>query len=229
MIFTIENVLTSKELEDIAAYVQEPDFVDGKQTAGWHAQAVKHNTQLSNTATYTQTLKDLVSVAIQRHPLFQSAVRPSIIHTLLFSRYGVGMSYGTHVDNALMGNVMAHGLTGQTFRSDVSFTLFLSNPADYDGGELVIEVSDGDRSFKLEKNAMILYPSSYLHRVEEVTRGMRFVCVGWVQSLVRDPSKREILFDLDTVRRSLFAQQGKTLEFDLLSKSHSNLLRQWCD
>jgi PKHD-type hydroxylase len=220
MIVSIENVLTSKELEDIAAHIQLTDFVDGKQTAGWHAQTVKQNTQLSSSATYAQTLKDLVSTAIRRHPLFQSAVYPRAIHTLLFSRYGVGMSYGTHVDNALMGHA---------FRSDVSFTLFLCDPADYEGGDLVIEASDGDRAFKLEKNTMILYPSSYLHRVEEVTRGVRFVCVGWVQSLVRDPAKREILFDLDTVRRSLFAQQGKTLEFDLLSKTHSNLLRQWCD
>jgi PKHD-type hydroxylase len=220
MIFSIENVLTSDDLKFINEQIHLTDFVDGKQTAGWHAQAVKHNTQLADTA-YSQPLKDRVSAAVWRHALFQSAVRPKTIHTLLFSRYEPGMSYGTHVDNALMGN--------STFRSDVSFTLFLGDPVDYEGGELVIEASDGDRSFKLEKNSMIVYPSSYLHRVEAVTKGVRFVCVGWVQSLVRDPARREILFDLDTVRRSLFAQHGKTLEFDLLSKSYANLLRQWCE
>jgi PKHD-type hydroxylase len=220
MIFSIENVLTSDDLKFIDEQIHLTDFVDGKQTAGWHAQAVKHNTQLAGTA-YSQLLKDRVSAAVWRHALFQSAVRPKTIHTLLFSRYEPGMSYGTHVDNALMGN--------PAFRSDVSFTLFLGDPMDYEGGELVIEASDGDRSFKLEKNSMIVYPSSYLHRVEAVTKGVRFVCVGWVQSLVRDPARREILFDLDTVRRSLFAQHGKTLEFDLLSKSYANLLRQWCE
>lgn len=220
MIFPIENILTSDDLKFIDEQIHLADFVDGKQTAGWHAQAVKHNTQLAGTA-YSQPLKDRVSAAVWRHALFQSAVRPKTIHTLLFSRYEQGMSYGTHVDNALMGT--------PAFRSDVSFTLFLGDPVDYEGGELVIEASDGDRSFKLEKNSMIVYPSSYLHRVEAVTAGVRFVCVGWVQSLVRDPAKREILFDLDTVRRSLFAQYGKTLEFDLLAKSHANLLRQWCD
>ncbi|HEY9619302.1 MAG TPA: Fe2+-dependent dioxygenase [Crinalium sp.] len=220
MIFTIENILTENELTLISEQIHLSDFIDGKQTAGWHAQQVKHNTQLSSKASYAQPLKEMVSSAIRRHPLFQSAVQPKAIHTLLFSRYESGMSYGTHVDNALMG---------QQFRSDVSFTLFLSPPDEYEGGELVIEASDGDRAFKLEKNAMLVYPSSYLHRVAEVTKGVRFVCVGWVQSLVRDPAKREILFDLDTVKRSLFTQQGKTLEFDLLSKSHSNLLRQWCE
>ena len=129
------------------------------------------------------------------------------------------MSYGTHANNAMMGS----------YRSDVSFTLFLSAPTDYAGGELVIEGADDEKAYKLPAGSAIVYPSSTLHRVNEVTKGTRLVVVGWVQSLVRNSAQRELLFDIDTVRRSLFAQHGKTNEFDLLSKSVSNLLRQWAE
>ena len=129
------------------------------------------------------------------------------------------MSYGTHADNAMMGS----------WRSDVSFTLFLNQPTDYEGGELVIEGPDDEQAYKLSAGTAIVYPSSTLHRVNEVTAGQRLVVVGWVQSLIRDPAQRELLFDIDTVRRSLFAQYGKTTEFDLLSKSVSNLIRRWAE
>lgn len=114
-------------------------------------------------------------------------------------------------------------------RSDVSFTLFLSSPSIYEGGELVIECSDGDRTYKLEAGSVIIYPSSILHWVEPVMEGVRLAAVGWVQSLVRDASDQEILFDLDTARRSIFAKEGKTIEFDLISKSYTNLLRKWAE
>jgi PKHD-type hydroxylase len=141
---------------------------------------------------------------------------------MLFSRYEAGMSYGRHIDNALMGN--------QDFlRSDVSLTLFLNSPSTYEGGELVIESTDAEQAYKLEAGSVIVYPSSTLHRVEPVTEGVRLVAVAWVQSLVREPSQREILFDLDTVRRAIFTKQGKTIEFDLISKSYANLLRKWAD
>lgn len=129
------------------------------------------------------------------------------------------MSYGTHTDNAMMGNQ----------RADVSFTVFLNQPTDYDGGELVIEGPDDEQDYKLSAGTALVYPSSTLHRVNPVTAGQRLVTVGWVQSLIRDPAQRELLFDIDTVRRSLFAQYGKTIEFDLLSKSVSNLLRRWAE
>jgi PKHD-type hydroxylase len=141
---------------------------------------------------------------------------------MLFSRYEAGMSYGRHIDNALMGN--------QDFlRSDISLTLFLSPPSTYEGGELVIESTDAEQAYKLEAGSVIVYPSSTLHRVEPVTEGVRLVAVAWVQSLVREPSEREILFDLDTARRAIFTKQGKTIEFDLISKSHANLLRKWAE
>lgn len=222
MIFSIPSVLTTEELNFIAERIDDADFIDGKTTAGWHARLVKHNTQLKTQTTYTKDLKELVKTALWRNPLFQMAAQPKAVHSLLFSRYEVGMSYGTHVDNALMGNQ-------EKLRSDISLTLFLNNPANYEGGELVIESIEGERTFKLEAGEAVVYPSSTLHRVEPVTKGVRLVSVGWVQSFIRDPMKREILFDLDTARRSMFQKSGKTIEFDLISKTHANLLRQWAD
>lgn len=221
MIFTIENLLTQEQLAIISERLQTDDFVDGKTTAGWHARIVKENTQLSSQATYAKEIKDLIKVALEKNPLFKVATQPKIVHSMLISRYETGMSYGQHVDNAIMG-------TGSScYRSDISLTVFLNDAASYEGGELVIEHVEGERRFKLEAGSVIVYPSSTLHRVEPVTKGLRLVAVAWVQSLVRDPNQREILFDLDTVRRSIFQKEGKTIEFDLISKSHANLLRQW--
>ncbi|MGD2181387.1 Fe2+-dependent dioxygenase [Lusitaniella coriacea] len=222
MIAIIDDVLAPEELQRILTHFDRADFVDGKKTAGWHAKLVKNNMQLPSKATSTQELRKQVKEALIRNKLFQALVQPKIVHSLLFSRYEVGMSYGTHVDNAFMGK-------GEFWRSDISFTLFLCEPEGYEGGELVIEASDGDRAYKLPSGSALIYPSSTLHRVNPVTAGVRFAAVGWVQSLVRDPDKREILFDLDTARRSLFAKEGKTIEFDLISKSYTNLLRQWAD
>lgn len=221
MTFILNNILTETELETIVNFLENTSsFIDGKITAGWHAKLVKNNEQISKKTSEYKNLTNIIKQALFRDTLFQSAVQPKIIHSLIFSRYQEGMFYGSHVDNSLMGN--------QNFwRSDLSFTIFFSNPSSYDGGELVIEESGGDRSFKLQLNSALVYPSSTLHRVEKVTKGVRIVAVGWVQSLIRDPAEREILFDLDTARRSIFAQQGKTLEFDLITKSYVNLLRKW--
>jgi PKHD-type hydroxylase len=222
MILSIDNVLTPEELDFVTSRLDTNDFVDGKTTAGWHARFVKHNTQLTSKAPYAKELTDLVKAALGRSPLFQIAVQPKIIHSMLFSRYEAGMSYGNHVDNALMGNQ-------ELWRSDISLTLFLSSPSTYGGGELVIDNIEGERTFKLDAGSAIVYPSSALHRVEAVTEGVRLAAVAWVQSLVRDPNEREILFDLDTARRSIFHKDGKTTEFDLISKSYANLLRKWAD
>lgn len=222
MIFSIPNFLTSDELQKITSSLSEADFIDGKTTAGWHAKKVKNNAQLSNKADYSQELKQLVTNALKRNPLFQIAVRPKIIHSMLLSRYETGMSYGRHTDNALMG--------GENFwRSDVSLTVFFNDPSSYEGGELIIEGTDSEQSFKLEAGSAIIYPSLYLHRIEPVTKGVRLVAVAWVQSLIRDPNEREILFELDTARRSIFEKQGKTPEFDLISKAQANLLRKWAE
>lgn len=222
MIFAIPNVLTSQELEKIASSLAKAEFIDGKLTAGWHAKLVKNNQQLKQGTTLVEELQQIIKAALNRHALFQIAVRPKAIHSLLISRYDLGMSYDRHTDNALMGS-------SQVWRSDVSFTLFLNPPSAYEGGELVIEGADDEKAYKLEAGSAIVYPSTTIHRVDSVKQGTRLVAVGWVQSFVREASEREILFDLDTARRTIFAREGKTPEFDLLSKSIANLLRKWAD
>jgi PKHD-type hydroxylase len=223
MIFPIQDVLTSTEVIEIATSLADAQFVDGKLTAGWHAKSVKHNTQLAAKHPVAEMLQTIIAQALQQNPLFQAAVRPKVVRPMLFNCYDVGMSYGRHTDNALMP--IANGL----MRSDVSMTVFLSDPEQYDGGELVLETSLGEQVFKLSAGSAIVYPSTTLHEVRPVTRGKRFAAITWIQSLVRDPAHREILFDLDTARQVMFKRQGKTPEFDLISKSLSNLLREWSE
>jgi PKHD-type hydroxylase len=219
MILCIADVLRFPEWTQAQFLLGSAQFESGERTAGWHARLVKRNLQLVPDAPAIVELRTLVQQALHRNPLFQMAALPKALHPILFSRYESGMSYGNHVDNAFMGE--------ELLRSDISFTLFLSEPHTYSGGELVIEGTHGEQSFKLAAGSLILYPASTLHRVEPVTAGVRFAAVSWVQSLVRDASDREILFDLETVRQALFTQSGKTPEFDLLSKSYANLLRKW--
>lgn len=223
MIVCIGNVLSDEELRHIRSQLASATFIDGKVTAGWHARLVKENTQLPKNSPVLQEVRSLIISALHRHPVFQMAARPKCIHPPLISRYEAGMAYGIHTDDALLRS------QNQVMRSDISFTLFLNAPEDYQGGELIIDSSLGEQAYKLPAGAMIVYPSSTLHRVNRVTEGQRFVAVSWVQSLVRDPGDREILFDLDTVRQALFDKSGKTREFDLLSKTHANLLRKWSE
>jgi PKHD-type hydroxylase len=189
----------------------------GQRTAGWHARAVKHNRQLAEEAPLQRALTELVIGRLQSDALLQAAALPVTIHSLRVSRCGPGEGYGRHVDNAYM----AAG------RSDLSFSLFLSNPSHYDGGALVLESPTGEEQLRLPAGQAVVYPSTLLHRVEPVERGERLVVVGWLQSRVRDASQRELLFELDTARRTLFQQQGKSEVFDLLCRCYANLLRQW--
>ena len=193
-------------------------FGDGRATAGRHAQGVKSNDQALPGAELDAVLAK-VEAALRAHPLFQSAARPKALTRLIVSRYKVGQTYGLHVDNAMM----------QGLRTDLSFTVFLSDPESYDGGALVIEDHFEARAIKLSAGEVILYPSTTLHRVEPVTRGTRLAVVGWVQSLIRDPAQREILFDLDQAVDACFAAEGKSAQFDRLSKTRSNLLRMWVE
>lgn len=222
MIFSIDQIIAPEDLTEIKRVLEQAEFIDGKLTAGWHAKLVKNNQQLKSGKSQNE-LKAAIRAALAKNDLFQTTVRPRSVHSLLFSRYEAGMSYDTHVDNALM-----KGSSGLC-RSDVSFTMFLHSPQDYKGGELVIEGVQEEQSYKLEAGSAIFYPSTTLHRVNPVTRGTRLVVVGWVQSIIRDASDREILFDLETARRAIFAKSGKTPEFDLISKSIANLLRKWAE
>ena len=222
MILCIADIISPELLERARATLAEVPFKDGRETAGWHARTVKHNQQADGRDPEV-ALRDALTRALTGHPLFQMAVRPSRMKPLMFSRYDVGMAYGNHVDDAVMGSPAG------ALRTDISYTLFLEDPANYDGGELLIESTAGEQTFKLPAGSLVLYPSSTLHRVEEVTRGQRLAAVGWAQSQIRDPRQREVLFDLDTTRRQLFDAQGNTDAFKTLSKSYANLLRMWAD
>jgi PKHD-type hydroxylase len=219
----IANILSPPQLEEIRALLVDQPFESGSRTAGWSATLVKNNEQLSRAAAHYDQLQKYVLNALVSHEMFSLAAMPKTLRPLLFSRYTSGMGYGDHVDNALMGEK-------PSMRSDLSFTLFLSGPADYEGGELVIEdTTQGTHAHKLDAGSLVLYESSSLHRVEPVRSGVRQVAVGWVQCLVRDPRQRQILFDLEVLRLQLFQQQGKTAQFDTLSKTASNLMRMWVD
>ena len=222
MILCIDNVLAAEELEQIHLAIKDAEFAEGKRTAGQYAKVVKSNQQLSGDTEAAAIVREIVNQALNRNDLFQLAVRPKIIRPVLCSRYEPGMSYGCHTDNALMGDE-------DISRTDVSLTLFLSDPLTYSGGELAIDTSLGEQLFKLAAGAAIVYPSTFLHRVTEVTSGVRVAAVTWVQSFIRNASDRELLFELDTVRRAIFEKYGKTVEFDLLCKTHANLLRKWVD
>jgi PKHD-type hydroxylase len=219
MRFVIESLLTSEALAAVRQALRgtEAPWRPGAETAGWHARTVKHNHQLETPSPLAGRLAAQVEEALKAHPLFQAAVLPVRVHSWRFSRTGPGESYGRHVDNAFMAGA----------RADVSFTLFLSDPDDYEGGSLLLENPSGEEAVRLPAGHAIVYPSTLLHRVEPVRRGERLAAVGWVQSRVRDAEQRELLFDLDTARRCLFEQEGKSEAFDLISRSYSNLLRRW--
>lgn len=219
MILCVAEVLSHDDLAAVHARLVGARFVDGRATAGWHARLVKHNLQAERDDPTLAGLRALLEARILAHPVFQLAARPKALTPLILSRYEPGMTYGTHVDDALMAGM----------RTDLAFTLFLSDPESYGGGELVIEAAVGEEPFKLAAGALLLYPATTLHRVEPVTRGARLAAIGWVRSYLRDGAQREILFDLDTARHALFERHGKTPEFDLLSKCAANLLRRWAE
>jgi PKHD-type hydroxylase len=219
MFYVVADLIDAVAVGAAVAALQSVEFVDGRVTAGWHARLIKHNLQTASGDRAAKTLAESLAARIAAHPLFQAIARPKALSPLILSRYEGGMNYGSHVDDAIM-----HGM-----RTDVSFTLFLSDPDSYDGGALVVDGASGEEDIKLPAGSLVAYPSTTLHRVSPVTRGQRFAAVGWGRSYVRDAAKRELLFDLDTARQALFAREGKTSEFDLLSKSSANLLRMWAE
>jgi PKHD-type hydroxylase len=218
MILSIADVLSAADLAVVGAGLERATFVDGAESAGWSARLVKANLQAADSLEI-EGLRALIEARLMEHELFALAARPRSIVGPLFSRYLPGHAYGPHVDEALIEGV----------RTDVSFTLFLSDRDSYDGGELVIEQASGEEAFKLPAGSVVCYPATTLHRVAPVTRGERRAAAGWVRSYVRDPRQRELLFDLDTARRRLFEREGKTAEADLLARCAANLVRMWCE
>ena len=188
---------------------------DGKKTAGSQASRVKNNLQLNRESETSKKISHLVRKKLLSNPLIKSFALPKIIHGIMFTKSANNMGYGRHIDNPFMSSG----------RSDLSFTISLTNKENYQGGELVIETINSQKEFKLDAGEIIIYPSTYLHSVKEVEDGERLVCVGWIESYVKSIEEREYLFDLDTGAKGLLAQHGRSVELDLIFKSYSNFLR----
>ena len=221
MILCIANILDADGIASVREAMAGGTFVDGLMTAGWASRLVKKNEQLA-AGPGAQAAQKRVIDALAANAVFSTAVMPQRIGPPLFARYTPGMSFGAHVDNAVMG--------ADHLRTDVSVTVFLAEPDD------LRRRRTGDRhgkrrgiAYKLPAGSAVIYPSTTLHRVAEVTRGTREVAVTWAQSLVRSAERRELLFDLERARRALFERDGKTAEFDLLHKIASNLRRMWVE
>jgi PKHD-type hydroxylase len=223
MILTFADVITLDEQRKVLAMLDAAPFVDGRATAGPVAGTVKNNEQLSCDVPAYRGITDIVLAALRRNETFRAAVQPKQMHSMIVNRYRTGMGYGFHIDNPTMVN------GDQLWRSDVSMTLFINDRSEYEGGELGVESGSGELQFKLKARAMVCYPSTSLHRVLKVTKGVRLAVVAWIHSLVRDPAEREILYDLHTASHRLLEQHGKTREYDLVSKSLANLTRRWAE
>jgi len=208
----------------LRARLLDAEWVDGNATSGAGAASVKRNRQLPEDGEVTRAAQAQVSDALMGNATFLGAALPHSIFPPLFNRYGPGETFGLHVDNA----IRFHSGSGARIRTDLSATLFLTPPENYDGGELLIEGNSGTQSFKLAAGSMLLYPSTTLHRVTEVTRGERVSCFMWLQSLVADHAEREMLFDLDRSVQALSSERGKTdPEVLRLTQLYHNLVRRW--
>ena len=195
--------------------IKDLPWEDGKKTAGNHAAKVKNNLQLDRSSDISKKCTELVEKKILNDVLIKSFALPKRIHGTMFTKSLQGMKYGRHIDNAYMS----------TGRADLSFTIFLNEKDKYKGGELLIESLNSESKFKLDIGGIIIYPSTYLHSVEEVIDGERLVVVGWIESYIKSIEEREYLFDLDAGAKALLAKHGRSDELDLIFKSYSNLLR----
>lgn len=225
MLLTIPDVLNADQLRHCRSVLAAADWTDGRVSAGYQGLKVKDNSQLPEGSAAALELGDMVLAALERHPLFISAVLPSQVYPPMFNRYGVGQQFGAHIDNAVR---LLPG-SGRKLRTDVSCTLFLADPDEYEGGGLSIEDTFGTHSVKLPAGHMVVYPSTSLHRVEPVTRGTRLASFFWVQSMVRDDAQRTLLFDLDTAVQHVAASGAGQDALVRLTGTYHNLLRMWAD
>lgn len=224
MLIQIPDMLSREAALALRAQIHDADWVDGNATSGPGSAKKKFNRQLPEESPAAQAAQQVVAQALGTNELFLSAALPHTIFPPLFNRYGQGETFGTHVDNA----VRIHGASGTRIRTDLSATLFLTDPEDYDGGELQIEGPFGHVSYKLPAGHMVLYPSSSLHKVTPVTRGERISCFFWMQSLVASAEARSMLFELDQSIQALTVRHGSTDEEVLrLTNVYHNLMRRW--
>ena len=223
MLTHIKGILDQNQLAAAHKLIAAGKYSDGSSSAGMAARRVKHNEELTLTQAHMSDLNNLVMNSLVNHPVYRSAALPLRIAAPYYAHYTKGMSYGEHVDDPIMGQ------GSELYRSDISITIFLNSPADYDGGELVIQMSFGEQQVKLPAGDAILYPSSSTHRVAEVSRGERLVAVSWVQSLVQEPEKRALLHDMNQARETLLRDKPNAEETRQVNQSYVNLVRMWSD
>ena len=230
MLLQVPAVLNAEQVRRIRAQLDAAPWVDGRVTAGYQAQEVKHNAQIPEGSPAHQLVGEMVLKALARSPRFISAALPLRVFPPMFNSYSGGQTFGTHVDTAIRQDTR----TGQRIRTDLSATLFLTEPEDYDGGELIVEDSYGTHSTKLPAGDLVLYPATSLHRVDPVTRGARVSSFFWIQSMLRDDTQRTLLFDLDTAIQRIAASPSSQTEgvkesSVQLTGVYHNLLRQWAE
>lgn len=226
MLIPIPDLLDAEGVASLRAIIDAAEWADGNMTSGHQSALAKNNLQLPESSQAAKQAGQMILDALGRSPLFIAAALPLKIFPPLFNSYGEGQAFGTHIDNA----VRIQSGTQFRVRSDLSMTVFLEDPADYDGGELTVETSFGVQQVKLPAGYAILYPSSSLHRVEPVTRGRRVASFFWIQSMVRDDAARSSLFDLDQSIQTLAAKEGHSDPSIIrLTGVYHNLLRRWAD
>lgn len=224
MLITIPNILSEEEVKQFREYLDEAQWEDGSNTAGSIALNVKRNQQLDDTKEPALSLGSHILKVISQNPTFISAALPHKIYPPKFNKYGVNETYGAHID----GSLMQIPGTSETMRTDLSATIFLEEPENYEGGELSIETKYGTQTVKLAAGDMVLYPSTSLHHVSKVTKGARVASFFWIQSMVKDIAQRETLFNLDQSVQKLTLELGSShQEVVNLSGIYHNLIRQW--
>jgi len=227
MLVCVPNVLDAAQLVSVRERLDRANeaWVDGRVTAGYQGAPVKFNQQVDERSAVAVACQRIVVSALERNPIFISAVLPNVIYPPMFNRYGEGMKFGAHVD----GSVRLHPHDGRKLRTDVSATLFLTNPDEYDGGELQVEDTYGRHSIKLGAGDMVVYPATSLHQVSPITRGVRTSCFFWVQSLIRDDSQRALLHEMDNAIQRLNQTNADEIARRSLIGCYHNLVRQWSE
>jgi PKHD-type hydroxylase len=217
----LERVLNDNQLRNVRQTLAGARFVDGRLSAGQDASRVKNNEELAASRQVLELLNTTVMAALNEHEAYRAGALPLRAASPIFARYVPGMRYGDHVDDPVMG------APGPLYRSDVSVTVFLSEPDEYDGGELVVNSAFGQNRIKLPAGDAVVYPSSSLHHVAEVSRGERLVAITWIQSLIRDPARRELLYTLYRAKESLLASSPNSEEAREINTAYVNLIRMW--
>lgn len=225
MMLAIENVLNGEQVTELRRLLAAAEWVDGRVTAGYQASEVKRNAQVKEGTEASTRGGEIVLQGLARNPRFMSAALPLRVFPPMFNSYAGGQTFGTHVDTAIRQDAR----TGQRIRTDLSATLFLTEPEEYDGGDLVVEDSYGEHRVKLPAGHMVLYPATSLHRVEPVTRGNRVSSFFWIQSMIRQDARRTMLFDMDMALQALGKVDLARRETVTLTGVYHNLLREWSE